>query len=81
MMKDEDFSKWVKSKIGLSGRSLKDVVSRAKRVSNFVDLSLKISDVALLSRLEKHSEFSKLPLTVKSQLRRALRLFRQFKAE
>lgn len=79
-MHNQDFHKWLKANLKLSAPSLKDIASRAERAKTFTDLSLKASNEAMLLKMNTNSEFSKLSPSVKSQVRQAARLYRQFKS-
>lgn len=75
------FKNWVSKKYKMSDKSARDVASRLKRVAKFVDVDLPITDEELIFRLEITEEFKNLSVTVKSQLRRSVRLYREYKKE
>lgn len=79
-MDSQRFYKWLCSEIGLSPKSARDVVSRVRRASRFIDLSLPVSDSELLFKMSESDEFKNLTMWVRSQLRRAVSLYRQFLA-
>ena len=60
-------------------RSCRDVVSRLKRVTKFIDIDSSLPDDELLFRLGTTTEFKKLTSPVKSQLKRAVKLYRKHK--
>ncbi len=74
------FKAWLKRSIGLSTESAKDVVSRLRRASNFVNVGAKLETDDLLHQLAKHPDFKDLSGSVRSQLRRAIKLYREFLA-
>jgi len=79
MILDEGkLEKWLSHRKGLSIRSAKDVISRFKRVGTFVDCSRNHSDEELINTLNKNKNFQKLTETVRSQLRRSIRLVKAF---
>lgn len=75
---DKNFKAWLMNNKGLKERSAKDVLSRVKRVSKFVNVRMKVAENDLLNLLEKNSEFAVLSKYVRPQMKRALVLFREF---
>lgn len=67
-----NFSEWLRTKKGYSDRSISDVFSRLHRASNLLP-NHKI-DQYLITDLEQLQEFKNLTVTVKSQIRKAIRL-------
>jgi len=70
---------WLQEEKNLQERSARDVRSHLKRAEKFVDLSqsnLDGDDLAYL--LNKNPEFSNLSTSVRSHLRRAVRLLKEF---
>src|SRR5690606_14440361 len=57
IMDSQRFYKWLCSEIGLSPKSARDVVSRVRRASRFIDLSLPVSDSELLFKMSESDEF------------------------
>lgn len=81
-MKDVDtFAKWLSTSTSLGDKSLRDVVSRLRRVSKYLELPSDGEFPVLLSKLNINPEFKALSVTVRSQLRRAVALYIQFKTE
>ncbi len=81
-MKDVDaFAKWLSTSTSLGDKSLRDVVSRLKRASKYLELPSDGELPVLLSKLNINTEFKALGMTVRSQLRRAVALYIQFKKE
>lgn len=75
------FYTWLNSKKGLKEKSSRDVISRLKRASRLIDLDSNLPDDELLLKLGKSKEFESLSPFVKSQLKRAIILKRQFDRE
>ena len=74
-----DFSSWLADH-GYSAKVQSDILSRLKRASTFINIdSYKRGDSALLN-LERKSNFLTLSVGVKSQLRRSVRLYFEFKS-
>ena len=75
------FLNWLQNEKGLKERSACDVLSHLSRSSKFINIfksGLDGDDLAYL--LGKNKEFSELSATVKSHLRRSVRLFIEFQA-
>lgn len=70
------FSEWLVETKCLIERSSHDVVSRLKRVLVLINKSEIIEDT--LNMLEKNNEFQVLSMSVKSQLRRSVRLYFEY---
>lgn len=79
-MKDKQFAKWLEDNSSLSEKSARDVLSRLNRVSHF-GAKLNESQNQILLKLNNNSDFQNLSITVRSQLRRAVRLYKQFKKD
>lgn len=75
---DENFKEWLMQNKKMKHRSARDVISRVKRVSKYVNVKMNVDDSDLVNLLEKNSEFSKLSKFVRPQMRRALILYREF---
>lgn len=71
-----DFENWLKQNKGLSHKVSHDVISRLKRVQYF--LATDTIDLTDLDLLENCPSFKNLSLTVKSQLRRSVRLYCEY---
>lgn len=76
----EAFNKWLHDK-NIKGKYSKDVKSRVRRASKFVDLTANVSEDELLSKLANNVVFNELSMSVKSQLKRSVTLYKQFKEE
>lgn len=73
------FKCWLSDTKKISSRSCGDVLSRLKRASSFIDVDSPLSDEELLFRLGIKEDFKKLTRPVKSQLKRAVTLYREHK--
>lgn len=77
-IRDDQFAEWLEEHTNLSGRSRNDVISRLRRVHKLVD-PLRVQDENELEyRLRKTDRFPTYSSSVKSQLKRAAVLYRQF---
>lgn len=74
-----DFNLWLTSEKNYSDRAARDVQSRLKRALAFANH--KIVSEETLPALEKNQEFRALSMSVKSQLRRAIRLYREYNSQ
>ena len=76
------YAQRISSAIVMNGaQGMLDVVSRARRANRMVDLSSSFTDAEVDFRLTQAHEFIDCTATVRSQLRRAARLYRQFVAK
>lgn len=73
-----EFTSWLVQNKGLSVRSSNDVKSRLIRAEGILPLERIDKPGLFLARLDQTSEFQELSQTVKSQLRRSVRLFSEF---
>lgn len=73
-----DFRTWLFSNTKLNKKSTSDVISRLKRASQFIDIFKTKDGDELLFKLGKKPKFNELGISVKSQLRRAVRLYKQY---
>jgi len=73
------FKSWLESAVGLRQRSASDVVSRVKRAMALADVLGAASDHELRFRLEESSAYRDCSSSVRSQLKRAAQLYRQFR--
>lgn len=76
-MSAEEFINWLLNN-NLALNSARDVMSRARRASRYIDLSASCSDEELIFRLTQVPEFQSMSPSVKSQIKRAVFLYRQF---
>lgn len=75
-MNYEGFLEWLKTEKNMSERSAKDTVSRIKRALRVV--SETSVDKSTINKLNEAPEFLALSMFIKSQLRRAVTLYREF---
>lgn len=77
-----EFLNWLQNEKGLKERSAYDVLSHLSRSSKFINIfenGLDGDDLAYL--LGKNKEFPELSATVKSHLRRSVRLFFEYQTK
>lgn len=75
----EAFRNWLCDAAGFQNKSAGDVVSRLKRAEMFVDVDNdNCDDDELIFKMCRDSAFKALSINVQSQLKRAVRLYRQF---
>jgi hypothetical protein len=79
MVDYHEFAKWLCESVGLGERSTKDVISRLRRVKKFVDYEKHRGLRSTLYALEGNEDFKNLSVFVRSQLKRALTLYYNFK--
>lgn len=72
-----NFSEWLENNKGMSRKSSHDAASRLKRAMSILGTEDICSED--LNKLEGKEEFQALSMTVKSQLRRSIRLYAEFK--
>lgn len=77
-MNFQAFIMWLMDKHGMTERSAKDVYSRLKRIMKMTNID-EIDEVSL-DYLKKNEEYNKLSQPLKSQLKRALVLYEEFKS-
>ena len=77
-MECEKFKKWLTEKNKYTDASIKDIVSRLRRANNI--LIFENEDIYLF-RLDQCKEFQKASVSVKSQIRRSVRLYFQYLKE
>lgn len=73
-----EFKNWLQKKNKYTNASIKDIVSRLRRANNI--LVFRNEDIYIF-RLEQCEEFQKASVSVKSQIRRAIRLYFQYLEE
>ncbi|MBI9080610.1 MAG: hypothetical protein JEY79_12835 [Pseudodesulfovibrio sp.] len=74
-----EFKCWIEKEGLAQGKVISDVASRANRVARMIRIDKKEDTEVLLLGLEKNAAFSDLSPSVKSQLKKACRLYRQYK--
>lgn len=70
-----EFKEWLKKEKGYSEKSARDVQSRLKRATTFLKDKEKENPIA---ELENINEFKALSISVKSQLRKSIKLHNEF---
>lgn len=73
------FQEWLQNECKMKSKSSRDVISRLRRASNYVDLSNDKPCDEYLYNMALNPEFKLIKPSVQSQLRRSIRLFKQFK--
>jgi DNA (cytosine-5)-methyltransferase 1 len=74
-----DFREWLQNTKSLTKNSAEDVVSRIKRAKTIMEVDIPIDIETLLFHFMGKSAFKALTSTVKSQLKRAIKLYKEFK--
>jgi hypothetical protein len=74
----EDFKRWLIKAKGLSEKSARDVLSRYKRVQKIHTFKAGDKENKILNGLNECEEFNKLSMFIRSQLRRSIRLYKEF---
>jgi len=74
-----DFREWLQNIKLLTKNSAEDVVSRIKRAKNIMEVDVPIDIETLLFLFMGKPAFKALTATVKSQLKRAIKLYKEFK--
>ena len=77
VIRRDDIKKWLCEKHGLSGKVPSDIASRAKRVALWVSFDSKRTEAEIVDLMEEKAA-SPLNTVIKSQLKRAVRLYREF---
>ena len=75
-----DFQTWLQNTKSLTKNSATDVVSRIKRAKKIMDIDVPIDIDTLLFHFTEKPTFKALTITVKSQLKRAIKLYMEFKS-
>lgn len=74
-----NFREWLQDTKSLTKNSAEDVVSRIKRAKKIMELDVPIDIETLLFHFMGKPAFKDLTETVKSQLKRAIKLYKEFK--
>lgn len=77
-MNYNEFKEWLIQKNKYTDASIKDIISRLRRANNI--LNFQKEDIYLF-RLNQCEEFQKASVSVKSQIRRSVRLYFQYLEE
>ena len=76
MQKYNDFREWIDENTTYTNSTKSNIVSRMKRADGILEIS---DDPIYLYKLSQKTEFLKLTVSVKSQVRRAVKLYFQYK--
>lgn len=80
-MDESKFDGWLKKKFGYIDKSARDVRSRVKRANQLADVTSEKTDEEVLFYMSQNPEFKELSPSVKSQLKRGVKLYREFVRE
>jgi DNA (cytosine-5)-methyltransferase 1 len=72
------FHKWLISVKSLTKDSAGDVISRIKRAKSIMEIDVPLDIDTLLFHFKSKPAFKALTITVKSQLKRAIKLYKEF---
>lgn len=78
MVNIEGFREWINANTEYTSPTKSNIVSRLKRADNILSV---IEDEMYLYKLGQVAEFSALSVSVKSQMRRAVKLYLQYRSE
>lgn len=78
---NENFRIWLIESQKLNERSAGDVLSRLKRVSGITEVNAKLKTDQILFNISQKPEFKVLSASVRSQLRRSIKLYHIFLKE
>lgn len=77
MIDVSNFKRWLTDNTNYSNAVITDIASRAKRADSLVEW---FDDDLYLFHLEKNEMFKALSVSVKSQLRRAVKLYNEYQS-
>lgn len=77
-MKIEIFRNWLCNDRGLKETSAKDVISRLKRVDKIIIFNKEESYEKIIKNLDENDDFIKFSVFVKPQIKRAVKLYKEF---
>lgn len=78
MIDYEQFNEWLIANTNLSDKSVRDVISRLKRVSTFINLNVTSSKDEIIYKLSQNSNFKSLNMDIRSQLKKAIKLYKEY---
>ncbi|MCY9509147.1 DNA cytosine methyltransferase [Paenibacillus larvae] len=81
LMDEQNFIEWLKRKFGYIEKSAKDVRSRVKRANRFFNIYADMPEEEVLFKLSQNPNFKGLSTSVKSQLKRGVKLYREYLRE
>jgi DNA (cytosine-5)-methyltransferase 1 len=74
------FRKWLIDTKSLTEDSANDVISRIKRAKSIMEIDIQIDIDTLLFHFTGKPAFKALTVTVKSQLKRSIKLYKEFES-
>jgi len=74
-----EFKSWLIDKKGYGKKSTKDIISRVKRTQNWISLPDLVTTHTIFE-LEQADKFHQLPVSVRSQLKKSLKLVIEFQS-
>ena len=74
----EDFKTWLFSNTTFSDKVVRDTLSRLSRLSEMIALDIKTPVDEFIFKLDKIEDFNSLSMSVRSQLKRSYRLYKEF---
>ena len=77
MRDSTDFETWLVTTKGLSEKSSKDVASRLRRAHKLVNFKLEEKDTRILQKLAESKDFLLLSVSIRSQVRRSIKLAKE----
>ncbi|MDR1218695.1 MAG: hypothetical protein LBK73_03690 [Treponema sp.] len=78
---DAKFSEWLITRKKFGDKTARDVLSRINRINGFMDADASEPVEKMLYTLSVVPAFKALSLSVRSQLRRAMRLYKEYRTE
>ena len=73
-----DFLEWLQNTKSLTKNSAEDVISRIRRAKNIMKIDIPMDIETLLFHFMGKPAYKTLTTTVKSQLKRAIKLYKEF---
>jgi hypothetical protein len=73
-MDEKKFREWLIEKKHFGVKSTNDIISRIKRAGKLIKVTDDVDSEKIINKLENIKEFQHMSLSVKSQLKRAIRL-------
>jgi DNA (cytosine-5)-methyltransferase 1 len=78
---DASFSEWLITRKGFGAKTARDVLSRINRINGFMDADASETVEKILYTMSVVPAFKMLSLSVRSQLRRAVKLYKEYQTE
>lgn len=76
-----NFLEWLERETDITFKSRRDIVSRLKRVSNFINIDKVENDEEVRYLLSQNKNFMALSIFVQSQLKRSIHLYLMFRSQ